>query len=338
VKAAVVPRASAAWELRDVPTPRPEPGQVLIRVRACGVCLNDVLLSRGTFPFPAIDPVVTGHELAGDVVELGAGVTSRKVGDRVGATWVQGTCGRCGYCRLNLPVTGQSGIACAAPVMTGMTAQGGHAEYLAVSANSTVLIPDHVAYEVAAPVMCAGYTAWSALRAAEPLPHERVAVLGIGGLGHLAVQYSRACGFETVALTRSSDKRELAGELGASAVFASGEELRAAGGANVVLVTSSSYAAAADALQGLRHNGRMVLTTIDPTGTFSFTWESPIWANRLRIIGSTHNGLSYLAEALDIVASGAVTPMVEVFAKEQVVEAVDRVEKGSVRFRAVIRY
>lgn len=339
MKAAVAPAVGARWELREIPTPSAGPGQVLIRVYACGVCHNDVWITRGVFDFPPLDPVVTGHEAAGEVVEVGAGVTSRKVGDRVGATWVQAGCGRCDYCRLNLPLTGQTGILCTGgSVMTGITAQGGHAEYVAVAAASTVLLPDAVSYQAAAPMLCAGYTSWSALRAADPQPGERVAVLGIGGLGHLAVQFAAACGYDPVAITRSPDKHELARQLGATAVVGSGAELREAGGADVILVTGTSYQAATDALAGLRVHGRIVLATIDPAGSFEIGPTSPVWAARQQVIGATHNGLEYLTEALDLVARGAVTPMVEVFDASQVADAVDKVEKGDVRFRAVVTY
>jgi alcohol dehydrogenase/propanol-preferring alcohol dehydrogenase len=338
VRAAVVPAVGARWELREVPTPSAGPGQVLIRVHACGVCHNDVWITNGVFPFPALDPVVTGHEAAGEVVEVGAGVTGRKVGDRVGATWVQATCGSCDYCRLNLPLTGQSGISCAGSVMTGITAPGGHAEYLAVAAASTVLLPDAVSYQTAAPILCAGYTAWSALRAGDPKPHERVAVLGIGGLGHLALQFARACGFETIAVTRSPDKHDLARQLGAGTVVGTGEQLRAAGGADVILVTGTSYDAATDVLAGLRVNGRMVLATIDPAGSLRIGPASPVWAGRQQVVGATHNGLHLLTEALDLVAGGAVSPLVEVFGADQVADAVDAVDKGEVRFRAVVSY
>ncbi|NBE49957.1 alcohol dehydrogenase catalytic domain-containing protein [Streptomyces boluensis] len=338
MKAAVVPHAGARWELRDVATPQPGPGQVLVRVRASGLCHNDLLLTDGSFPFPARDDVVVGHEAAGDVVAVGAGVTTRKVGDRVGATWVQGTCGECDYCKLNLPLTGQSGMNCARPTMTGITTQGTHAEYAAVTAESTVLLPDQLSYEQAAPVLCAGYTAWSALRAADPKPHERVAVLGIGGLGHLAVQFSRACGFDTVAITRSPDKHDLARELGADTVVGDGAELLAAGGADVILVTGTSYEAATDALKGLRVNGRMVLATINPEGSFTIDARSPLWAKRQQIIGATHNGLHQLAEALRLVADGKATPRIETFPKENIAEAVAAAGKGDLRFRAVITF
>jgi D-arabinose 1-dehydrogenase-like Zn-dependent alcohol dehydrogenase len=338
MQAAVVAAAGARWELRETVTPEPGPGQVLIRVRACGVCHNDIWLTNGVYDFPPLDPVVVGHEAAGEIVAVGPGVTGRQVGDRVGSTWVQATCGRCDYCKRGLPLTGQSGMNCAAPVMTGITAPGGHAEYVAVAADSTVLLPDEVSFEAAAPVLCAGYTSWSALRAAAPQPGERVAVLGIGGLGHLAVQFSRACGYETVAITRSPDKHGLARELGADVVVGNGAELREAGGADVILVTGTSYTTATDALQGLRIGGRMVLATIDPVSALEIGPATPVWAQRQQIIGATHNGLHLLTEALDLVAAGKVTPMIEVYPKERVADAVQAADKGEVRFRAVVAY
>ncbi|MBT2379730.1 alcohol dehydrogenase catalytic domain-containing protein [Streptomyces sp. ISL-111] len=338
MKAAVIPAINAQWEIKEVATPRPGPGEVLIKVHACGICHNDIWVAQGVFPFPACDPAITGHEAAGEIVELGPGTTTRQVGDRVGTTWVQAACGRCSYCRRNLPLTGQSAMTCTAPVMTGLNVQGGHAEYLCVAAASTVLLPDGIDYARAAPVLCAGYTAWSALRVSEPQPHERIAVLGIGGLGHMAVQYSRACGFETVAITRSPDKHELSKSLGADLVVRDGAELREAGGADVVLVTGTSYEAATDALQGLRVGGRIVLATIDPSSSFTIGPTTPFWARGQRVLGATHNGLRYLTEALDLVAQGAVTPMIEVFPMDRIADAVDKAARGDVRFRAVVTY
>ncbi|MBF6049144.1 alcohol dehydrogenase catalytic domain-containing protein [Streptomyces sp. NRRL B-1677] len=338
MKAAVIAAPKADWEIQEIPAPRPGLGEVLVRVGACGVCHNDVWTAQGVFPFPSFSPAVTGHEAAGEVVELGAGVTSRQVGDRVGTTWVQETCGRCDYCRRNLPLSGQSGMHCPQSVMTGLNVQGGHAEYVAVKAASTVLLPDGLDYATAAPVLCAGYTSWSALRAARPQPHERVAVLGIGGLGHMALQFSRACGFPTVAVTRSSAKHDLARDLGAETVVSDGAGLREAGGADVILVTGLSYEAATDALQGLRPGGRIVLATIDPAGSFTVGPSTLFWSHRQQVIGATHNGLRYLTEALDLVASGAVTPLYEVFDKADVSEAVARTAAGDVRFRSVVVY
>ncbi|MDP9870270.1 MULTISPECIES: alcohol dehydrogenase catalytic domain-containing protein [Streptosporangium] len=340
MKAAVIPEVNAAWELREVPTPRPGPGEVLIRVHASGICHNDVLATRGIIPFPAFSPAVTGHEPVGEVVEVGAGVTSRKVGDRVGTTWIQGTCGRCDYCALELPVSGQAAFRCAAPAMTGFTVPGGHAEYMVAAASGTVLLPDGLDYELAAPVLCAGYTAWSAFRVGAPRPKERVAVLGIGGLGHLALQFAAAGGFETVAITRSPDKHALARELGADTVVGSGEELLAAGGADVILATGPSYAAATDSMRGLRLGGRIVLAGIDGLEPFTLAPDlaRPFFAQRHQVLGATHEGPQYLKEALEVVASGKVTPKVEVFDKTQVAEALDKVAKGEVRFKAVVTY
>ncbi|MEV4490608.1 alcohol dehydrogenase catalytic domain-containing protein [Micromonospora coxensis] len=340
MRAAVVPGVDVAWELREVATPSPGPGEVLVRVRACGVCVNDVLATRGMLPFPAVDPAVTGHEPVGEVVEVGAGVTSRRPGDRVGVTWVRSGCGRCDYCLRDLPVTGQTALNCPAPTTTGFTAPGGHAEYLVAAAESTVLLPDGLAWELAAPVMCAGYTAWSALRAAEPRPHDRVAVIGIGGLGHLAVQYAKACGHETVAITGSADKHEAARRLGADLVVADGEQLRAAGGADVVILTAPSHRAAAACLAGLRVQGRMVLAGIDGVEPFTIppAMTYPFFSQGQRITGATHGGPHLLREALELVAAGRVTPWVETFPATRVAEAVDRVAKGEVRFRAVVEY
>ncbi|MEV0457626.1 alcohol dehydrogenase catalytic domain-containing protein [Catellatospora methionotrophica] len=338
MKAAVIVKAQSPWELREVPTPTPGPGEVLIRVHASGLCHNDLYLSSGVLPLPPLDPLIIGHEPAGEVVEVGAGVTSRRIGDRVGATWVQAACGRCDYCRMGLPLTGQSAMNCRGAVLTGLTTQGGHAQYLVARAEATVLLPDGIGYEAAAPVLCAGYTAWSALRAAQPQPGDRVAVLGIGGLGHLALQFSRACGFETIAVTRTADKHDLAVELGADVVVGDGAQLRDVGGADVVLVTGTSHAAASEAMQGLRVNGRMVLASIDPVSPFVIDPARGIWARRQRIIGASHDGLHLLSEALDLVASGAVTPMVEVFASERIADAVERLDRGEVRFRAVVAF
>jgi D-arabinose 1-dehydrogenase-like Zn-dependent alcohol dehydrogenase len=338
MKAVVIPGVNGVWELRDLPIPRPGPGEVLIRVHACGICSNDVWTTQGVIPFPELDPMIPGHEPAGEIVEVGPGVTGRRVGDRVGTTWVQAGCGRCDYCSRNHPVSGQVALNCPAAVETGFTVPGGHAEYMTALADATVVIPDGVSYEQAAPMFCAGYTAWCALRQAEPKPHERVAVLGIGGLGHLAVQFSRACGFETVAITRSPDKHSPARTLGADLVVSDGEELLDAGGADVILVTGSSYRAASDALTGLRPEGRMVLAGIDPAEPFTLPPDSPFFGQRQRIIGSTHNGLHLLTECLNLVAGGAVRPVIETFPKERVADAVDKVSKGEVRFRAVISY
>jgi alcohol dehydrogenase len=169
-------------------------------------------------------------------------------------------------------------------------------------ADATMLLLNEITYEQAAPVFCAGYTVWSGLRAADPKPHEHIAVIGIGGLGHLGIQYSKVSGFETIAITHSKDKEELAMKLGASQVVTNGEELRLAGGADVILVTSNSYKPAIDAVKGLRPEGRMVIMGVstEPLNISAFF----LFFYRQQIIGSQQNGIEYLYEALDFVAKG----------------------------------
>src|SRR5215467_5288817 len=327
MKAAVVPAVKAKWEVKEVPTPKPEANQVLIKIHASGLCYTDVHLTRGEFP--AQFPRTLGHEPAGEIVAVGPGVRTRRVGDRVGVPWVQASCGRCEWCQRGKPAF------CMQQIGTGLQTQGSHAEYMPAYADSTVLLPDGLTYEQAAPIFCAGYTVWSGLRWADPKPHERIAVVGIGGLGHLALQYSKAAGFETIAITHSKDKEELARKLGADVVVSDGQGLRGAGGADVILATSNSYKAAADTLRGLRPDGRLMFIGASDE---PFTIPSPgeFLMNRHQIIGSNQNGREYLYEALDYVAKGKVKVMAETFHLDDVAHAYEKVANGKVRFRAVI--
>ena len=222
---------------------------------------------------------------------------------------------------------------CQQQIGTGVQTQGSHAEYMLAYADSTMLLPDSISYEQAAPVFCAGYTVWSGLRFADPKPHEKVAILGIGGLGHLAVQYSKAAGFETIAITHSKDKEKLVRDLGADEVVADGEALQKMGGADVILVTGNSYKSASAALQGLRPDGRMVLMGISEE---PLEVTGDIINNRSRIIGSMQNGDEYLYEALDYVAKGKVKVISETYSLNDISRVYDRVANGEVRFRAVI--
>ena len=328
MKAAVVPKIGGKWEVKEVPTPHPATNQVLIKMHASGLCYTDVHITEGHVPTGAF-PRTIGHEPAGEIVEVGEGVTSRKIGDRVGVPWFQASCGRCEWCLRGKPMF------CAQMIGTGIGIQGSHAEYMVAYADATMLLPDGLTYEQAAPVFCAGYTVWSGLRWANPKPHERIAVVGIGGLGHLALQYSKAAGFETIAITHSKDKEELARKLGADVVVSDGQGLREAGGTDVILATSNSYKAAADTLRGLRPDGRLMFIggSDEP-----FTIPSPgeFLANRHQIIGSSQNGREYLYEALDYVAKGKVKVMVETFPLDDIADAYEKVANGKVRFRAVI--
>lgn len=334
MKAIVMTGANEPWEVQEVPTPTADAGQVLVRVHASGMCFTDVWATQGAGG--DIYPQTPGHEVVGEIVDVGAGVVGREVGDRVGTTWVQQACGRCNYCLEYRPLTGQTAMNCAAPRTTGFSAQGGHAEYIVVAAEGTVLLPDDLDYVDAAPMMCAGYTTWSGLRDAEIRPGEKVAIIGIGGLGHVAVQLAKAAGCETIAITHSPDKHDLATQLGADHVVTNGEELAALGGADVLLVTTNAFDAAAEAMIGVRPDGRIVLSGLDFTQPFSISSEgTPFHMMRQRVIGSTHGGQRYLGEVLELARQGKVKPVTETFTLDQATDAFDRLTSGKMRFRGV---
>jgi len=326
MKAAVVPKKDSQWEVKEVPAPEPGPNQVLIKIHASGLCFTDVHQTRGEIP--GAFPRTLGHEPAGEIVAVGSGVRTRRIGDRVGVPWVQATCGRCEWC-----LRGKT-LFCSEQISTGMQMPGGHAEYMTAYANSTVLLPEGLSYEQAAPIFCAGYTVWSGLRIADPKPHETVAVVGVGGLGHLAVQYSKAAGFQTIAVSRSPDKDKLVQDMGADAVARDGKGLKAAGGADVILGTSNSSDAMADCIQGLRPDGRFVLMGFEAKPL----QLSPVdfITRRIRVLGSSQNHPEYLYEALDYAAKGRVKTIAETYRLDDIGKAYDRVVNGRVRFRAVI--
>lgn len=326
MKAAVVPAVNSRWSVQEVATPEPGPNQVLIRIRASGICYTDVHQTRGELPgdFPRI----LGHEPAGEIEAVGSGVRTRKVGDRVGVPWIQASCGRCEWCLRGRPMF------CAEQVGTAAHMAGGHAEYMLAYADATMLLPGGLAWEQAAPIFCAGYTVWSGLRWAEPQPGERVAVVGVGGLGHLAVQYAKAAGFTTIALSRSPDKDTFVRQMGADEVVRDGKGLAAAGGADVILGTSNSMDAMADSIQGLRPDGRFVLMGFEAKPLM--VSPADLIMKRIRVIGSQQNGPEYLHEALELVAAGKVRVMVETYRLDQITQAYERVAEGKVRFRAVV--
>jgi alcohol dehydrogenase len=325
--AAVVPSVNAKWEIKEVSTPQPRANQVLIKMHASGICYTDVHATKGALGVKF--PYTIGHEPAGEVVELGEDVTTRKVGDRVGVPWLQSACGRCEWCQ-----RGKS-FFCPNHIATGVNIAGAHAEYMVAYANATQLIPNGLSYDQAAPIFCAGYTVYSGLRLADPKPHERIAIVGIGALGHLGIQYSKAAGFETIAVTHSKDKEELAYKLGADRVVSDGEALLKGGeGADVILATSNSYKATADAIKGIRPDGRVVLMGVSTTEPLTISPD--ILFKRARIIGSTQNDRDHLYEALDYVAKGKVKVMTETFPLEEISNAYDKVANGNVRFKAVI--
>jgi len=247
---------------------------------------------------------------------------------------MQKACGVCDFCHEEHPNSFVTAANCAAPTLTGVTVDGAQAEYVAVDAGGTVVLLDAISYEDAAPTLCAGFTVWAALRRAQPAPGARIGVVGIGGLGHLAIQYAKATGHHVTAVTHSPDKADVARRLGADEVVSDGAGLKAAGGVDVLMHTSSNHAAVTDAMEGLKPWGKLVMNGIafDDMTLPALSLVS----NSHHVVGSAHNGLEYLVEALGFVARGEAKPMIEVFPKERVAEAHDRTASGAVRFKAVV--
>jgi len=335
MKAAVVVATNQPWEIRELPNPKPQAGQVLIKIHASGMCGTDVHLYHGVFP--AKLPIVAGHEPVGEIVELGAGVTHLKKGDRVGVSWNQDGCGRCLYCQQQRkkycegrPEGPQS--------WTDLG--GGNSELMLAWAEGCTLLPEGLDYENAAPLFCAGFTIASGYFNANPVPGETIAVLGLGGLGHLAVQYAKAKGHPVIVLTRSANKEQLAKQLGADEVIVTqddfGQALAQRGGADVILNTSSSMKEANQALTGLHPEGRLVCMGIsDEALEIS---PMAIIGKQYKILGSMQNNRSDLVDILHLTAQGKIKPMLELYSLDDVNKALQRLIDGKVRFRAVIKY
>ena len=339
-----ISRPGAAFETvkRDIP----EPGRshVRIKVQACGVCHSDVFVKEGHWPGLEY-PRITGHEVAGVIDEIGSEVIAWKKGQRVGVGWHGAHCGVCVPCRRG------DFISCQNLRITGFNNDGGYAQYMIARADVLALIPEALSPVEAAPILCAGITTFNSLRHSGAVAGDLVAVLGLGGLGHLGIQYSKAAGFETIAVTHSKDKEELAYKLGAHSVVTNGEGLLKekghygngspdgnsgqGGGADVILATSNSYKATADAIKGIRPDGRVILMGFSTTETLTVSPE--ILFKRARIIGSTQNDREHLYEALDYVAMGKVKVMTEIFPLQEISNAYDKVANGNVRFKAVIK-
>jgi len=331
MRAMVISDFNKPWELRELADPRPAPGQVLIRVHASGMCGTDLHVHHGVFPLKP--PIVAGHEAAGEIVELGAGVTDLRVGDRVGAFWNQKGCGRCNVC--------QSGRQDRCPqAQSWMNLGGGNSELMLAWASGVALIPDGASYEAAAPIFCGGYTVMSGLRNGDPRPGERVAVLGVGGLGHLALQLAKAVGLETFALTGQADKSAELRALGADEVLVTGDDpgsvLRDAGGADVILSTTNSARQIAAAIKGLRPDGRLVNMGL-PDGPVAIDPMMLLMGQR-QIRGSSQDERRDLFEALSFVATGKVKPRLETYPLADANAALDRLTAGKVRYRAVLQH
>lgn len=331
MRAAVIEKFNEPWLVRDVPDPRPAAGQVVIKVHASGMCYTDLHAHHGVFPLKP--PFVAGHEPAGEIVEVGPGVTDLRVGDRVGVFWNQKGCGRCPVCQAGKPSS-------CPDAQTWMHLGGSNSELMLAWASGCALIPDGASFEAAAPIFCAGYTTMSGLRNADPKPGERVAILGVGGLGHLALQFAKALGLETVALTGQANKQKELTALGADAVIITGDDpggaLRDAGGADIVLSTTNSAKQVASTFTGLRPGGRLVNMGLADGPIAIDPFVLMIGQRQLR--GSSQDERSDLFAALQLVASGKVKPVLETYSLARINEARERLETGKVRYRAVVQH
>jgi len=331
MKAVQVAKAGAAFELVARDVPEPDGGWVRIRVEACGMCHSDVFVRSGAFPGMTL-PRVPGHEIAGRVDKVGAGVTGWKPGERVGVGWHGGNCFQCEACKRGLF------LACEKARITGITHDGGYAEYVTVPQESMARIPDALDAVAAGPLLCAGVTTYNALRNSGARPGDVVAVQGIGGLGHLALQYAAKMGFRTVAISSGADKEGLARQLGAhdyvdTQKIGAAEGLRRIGGADLVLATAPHSAAIASTVDGLKPRGKLLLVAA-PHETLTV---NPFALLSGRSIAGWPSGSAVDSEdTMRFSALTGVRPRVEKFPLEKAEDAFSSMMSNKVRFRAVL--
>jgi D-arabinose 1-dehydrogenase-like Zn-dependent alcohol dehydrogenase len=332
MRAVQVAEAGGAFELVEREIPQPGRGEARVRVEACGVCHSDSLAKDGGSPGVTY-PLIPGHEVAGVIDALGDGVNSWEVGQRVGVGWFGGNCGDCEPCRRG------DFIWCVNSSIPGITMDGGYADYLVVSSTALALIPDDLDAEDAAPLLCAGVTTYNALRQSGARPGDLVAILGVGGLGHLGVQYAARQGFETVAIARGRDKEPLARKLGAHHYIDSTSEDVAArllelGGARVVLATVTATSAMTATFGGLGPRGKLIIVgaSMDP-----LTISPMQFIGGGKTISGHASGTSMDSQdTLAFSALSGVRPMIETMPLERAAEAYDRMMSGEARFRMVL--
>ena len=329
-----IAKPQAPFELVERPTPQPAPGQVRIKVQACGVCHSDLLVKEGLWPGITY-PRVPGHEVVGIIDAVGPDVPNWKPGQRVGVGWYGDHCGHCDPCRRGKLVLCRNGK------ITGLHVDGGYAEYMIASFHALALVPEGLSAIDAGPLMCAGITTFNALRNSEARTGDTVAVLGIGGLGHLGVQYAAKMGFKTVAIARGEDKGPLAKQLGAHVYVDSQKEkvaeaLQKLGGAKIILATVTSGKAMADAIGGLGVDGKMIVVgaTADPISVSSLA----LIGARSGVLGWPSGSSIDSEDTLAFSALSGVKPMTEVFPLERAAEAYDRMMSGKARFRVVLTF
>lgn len=330
--AAAVPEAGASLQHTETPRDTLPPERVRIRVMASGVCSADLGTITSERPASGF-PIVAGHEIAGTVDTIGDGVTRFAIGDRVAVGWLGGFCGVCPACRSGNPVH------CPDRQVTGVHFRGGWAQYVDVPVEALARIPDDMSFTAAAPFGCAGVTVFNAIRHAGIRAGGRVAVFGLGGLGHLAVQFAAALGFETIAMARGTARAAAAAGLGAThyvdvSATDPGETLTALGGADLILYSAAATEPATRLLPGLRAGGRLVFVGVDGGAV-----EIPVGqlvTQGISVTGHLTGSPQDTEEAMRFAAAHDIAPVVERFPLRNAADAVARLRSGEVRFRAVL--
>jgi len=328
-----VSAAGGTFDLVKREFPEPGPGHVRIKVQACGVCHSDSLTKQGMWPGIKF-PRVPGHEVAGVLDAVGPDVPVFKVGQRVGLGWHGGHCNYCEPCRRG------DFILCENQLVSGIDFDGGYADYVIAPANAIALVPDDLNDVDAAPLLCAGITTFNALRNSGARPGDTVAILGIGGLGHLAVQYAARCGYRTVAIARGQDKAPLAKQLGAHVYIDStsqnpAEELKKLGGAKVILSTLTSAKALEWAMDGLALAGKLIVVGAPEDGPIVVS-PFPLLLGRRTVAGWPSGTGMDSEDTLKFSSLTGVKPMVETYPLEKAAEAFERMMSGKARFRVVL--
>jgi propanol-preferring alcohol dehydrogenase len=333
MKAAVVRAFGEPLVIEERPEPEPGPGQVRIRVEASGLCHTDIHAARGDWPIKPSPPFVPGHEGVGLVEALGDDVTHLALGQRVAAPWLGRACGRCEYC-----LSGRETL-CEQQINTGYGCDGGYAEKMLAWADFAQPVPQGISALEAAPLTCAGVTTYKALKVADVRPTQLVAISGVGGLGHLAVQYAKIAGATVAAIDVSDEKLELAAELGADLVIDArkhdvGEVLQRYGGAHAAIALAVNEAAFSAAYAGLRRGGKLVMVALPAHGTI----QVPIFGtvlNGTSVIGSIVGTRQDLAEVFQLHAAGRTRVIYETRPLASVNESMDAVLRGEIKARIV---
>jgi D-arabinose 1-dehydrogenase-like Zn-dependent alcohol dehydrogenase len=332
MRAIVVREPGGDFELEQREIPQPGFGEALVRVHACGVCHSDSFAKEGGYPGVSY-PLVPGHEIAGEIIALGEHADGWEVGQRVDVGWFGGNCGYCEWCRRG------SLIDCVNMGIPGITMDGGYADYVVVRASALASMPDEINFEDAASMLCAGITTFNALRTSGAPAGGRVAVLGVGGLGHLGVQFAAKLGFETVAVARGIDKEELARQLGAHHYIDSttgdpAQALQALGGVDLILSTVTNSGAMAAVFGGLRPNGTLLVVGADmaPIEVPAAAFIAGAKGLRGHASGTSRDSEDTLAFSV----LHSVKPMIETLPLERAAEAYEKMMSGNARFRMVL--